>query len=217
MHRINRALIVGTVAVTMSLAACSTKGGSSGAATTGAGGVKTDFGVTSDTITLGALVDESGVFKVTGLAQAEGNQLWADDVNASGGICGRKIKLDVRDDGYNAEKAVTLYAGMKNNIAGMVQLLGSPMVAALRSSIESDNMLSVPTSWATGNLSSKAILQVGATYAIEMINAMAYVQKKGLIKDKDKLGIIYIKVLSTSRRRTARSWSRSRLPPRIRT
>lgn len=81
---------------------------------------------------------------------------------------------------------------MKDNIAGMVQLLGSPIVAALKSQIESDNMLSVPTSWATGNLASPAILQVGATYAIEMINAMAYVQKQGLIKDGDKLGIIYI-------------------------
>lgn len=192
MRRINRALIVGALAVTMSLAACSTKGGTSGEQKTGAGGVKTDFGVTNDTITLGALVDESGVFKVTGLAQAEGNQLWANDINASGGICGRKIKLDVRDDGYSADKALTLYSSMKGDVAGMVQLLGSPIVAALKTQIESDNMLSIPTSWATGNLSSKAILQVGATYAIEMINALAYVQKQGLIQDKDKLGIIYI-------------------------
>lgn len=192
MRKFNRALVVGTVAVTMSLAACSTKGGSTGEAKEGAGGVKTDFGVTDDTITLGALVDESGAFKVTGLAQAQGNQLWADAVNAEGGVCGRNIELDVRDDGYSADKAITLYASMKDNIAGMVQLLGSPIVAALRSQIESDNMLSVPTSWATGNLSSPAILQVGSTYAIEMINTLDYVQKQGLIKDGDKLGIVYI-------------------------
>ena len=192
MHKVNRAIVVGAVALTLALGACSTKGGNSGAAKEGAGGVKTDFGVTDDTFSLGVLVDESGAFKVTGLAQAEGNQLWADDVNAAGGICGRKIKLDIRDDGYLADKAIPLYASMKDNIAGMVQLLGSPIVAALKSQIESDNMLSVPTSWATGNLASPAILQVGATYAIEMINAMAYVQKQGLIKDGDKLGIIYI-------------------------
>ncbi|MEO6955666.1 MAG: ABC transporter substrate-binding protein [Antricoccus sp.] len=193
MRKVSRITIVAALALTMSLSACSTKSSSSGTAKTGTGGVKTDYGVTDSTINLGVLVDESGVFKVTGLAQAEGNQIWANDINASGGICGRQIKLDVKDDGYSADKAVTLYASMKNDVVGMLQLLGSPIVAALRSQIDADNMLSVPTSWATGNLSSKAILQVGATYAIEMINALAYVQKKGLIQDKDKLGIIYIK------------------------
>lgn len=184
--------MAGAIALTLSVAGCSTKGGSTGAQKSSKGGIKTDFGVTDSTINLGMLVDESGVFKVIGIAQAEGSELWADDVNAAGGVCGRQIKIETRDDGYNAEKAVTLYAAMKGNLVGMLQVLGSPIVAALKSQILSDNMLSIPASWATGNLASPAILQVGSTYAIEMINAMSYVQKQGLIKDGDKLGIIYI-------------------------
>ncbi len=192
MHKINRAVLAGLIALTLPLAACSTKGGSTGEAKSGAGGVKTDFGVTNKDITLGVMTDASGVFKVTGVNLTQGNQLWADDVNAAGGICGRQIKLDVRDNGYQADKAVTLYAAMKDNTAGMLQLLGSPILAALKSTITSDNMLSIPASWASSNLDSPAVLMVGATYDIEMINGLSYLQKQGLIKDGDKIGHIYI-------------------------
>lgn len=192
MLKINRAVLAGLVALTIPLAACSTKGGSTGAAKSGAGGVKTDFGVTDSTITLGIMTDASGVFKVTGVNLTQGNQLWAADVNAAGGICGRQIKLDVRDNGYQADKAVTLYAAMKNQTAGLLQLLGSPILAALKSSITSDNMLSIPASWASSNLDSPAIMMAGATYDLELINGLSYMQKKGLIKDGDKIGHIYI-------------------------
>lgn len=192
MHRVSRGVLIGTIALTLAVAACSTKGSGSGSTKSGAGGVKTDYGVTNSTITLGAMTDESGVFKVNGIALTEGNELWADDVNAQGGVCGRKIKIDVQDNGYDAQKAVTLYGSMKNDVAGMVQLLGSPIVAALKTSITSDNMLSVPASWATGNLAVPAILDVGSTYAIEVINGLAYLQQQGLIKDGDKIGHIYI-------------------------
>ncbi|PRZ36627.1 ABC-type branched-subunit amino acid transport system substrate-binding protein [Antricoccus suffuscus] len=190
MHKKNRAIIIGMLALSMSLAACSTKAASSGS--TSSGGVKTDNGVTDKTITLGVQTDESGVFKEIGLGLTHGNQMWADDVNASGGICGRQVKIDVRDNGYASDKAVTLYAAQKDNVAAMIQLLGSPVIAALKGQLESDNMLAIPASQAATNLDLPTIMMVGPSYDVEMINGMAYVQKEGKIKDGDKLGMIYI-------------------------
>ncbi|PRZ36629.1 ABC-type branched-subunit amino acid transport system substrate-binding protein [Antricoccus suffuscus] len=192
MRKLNFAIIGGALALTLTMSACSTKGGSSGEAKTGSGGVKTDFGITNKDITLGVMTDTSGVFKLLGIGITDGNQIWADEVNAAGGICGRQVKLEVRDNGYKADKAVTLYAGMKDDIAGMVQLLGSPILAALKSSITSDNMLSIPSSWASTNLDSPAVMMVGATYDVEIINGMSYLQKQGKIKDGEKIGHIYI-------------------------
>ncbi|PRZ36628.1 ABC-type branched-subunit amino acid transport system substrate-binding protein [Antricoccus suffuscus] len=190
MRKKSRAIIIGVVALTMSLAACSTKAASSGSSSSG--GVKTDNGVTDKTITLGVQTDESAVFKEIGLGLTRGNQMWADDVNASGGICGRQIKIDVRDNGYDAAKAVTLYAAMKDNVAAMIQLLGSPIMAALKSQLASDNMLAIPASQAATNLDLPTAMMVGTTYDVEMINGLSYLKKIGKIKDGDKLGHIYI-------------------------
>ncbi len=190
MRRRSRAIIVGVLTLSMSLAACSTKGDNSGSSSSG--GVKTDHGVTDKTITLGVQTDLSGVFKEIGLGLTRGHQMWADDVNAEGGVCGRQIKIDVRDNGYDAAKAVTLYAAMKDNVAAMIQLLGSPVMAALKSQLASDNMLALPASQAATNLDLPTAMMVGATYDVEMINGLAYLQKEGKIKDGDKLGHIYI-------------------------
>lgn len=190
MRKKSRAIIIGVLALSMSLAACSTKAASSGS--TSSGGVKTDNGVTDKTITLGVQTDESAVFKEIGLGLTRGNQMWADTVNSGGGICGRQIKIDVRDNGYDAAKAVTLYAAMKDNVAAMIQLLGSPVMAALKSQLASDNMLAIPASQAATNLDLPTAMMVGATYDVEMINGLAYLQKIGKIKDGDKLGHIYI-------------------------
>lgn len=192
MSRTVRAVAVATLAISMTLAACSTKGGGSGETKTDESGVKTDYGVTDDTITLGALPDLSGVFKVNGIAYTAGNEIWAKEVNDGGGICGRQIKLDIKDMQYQADKAVTLYAAMKDKVAGIIQLDGSPPLAALKQSLTSDNMLSVPASWASTNLDAEQVLMVGATYDIEVLNGLAYLQKQGLIKDGDTIGHIYI-------------------------
>lgn len=181
-----------TLTVALSLVACSTKGGGSSEVKTDKSGIKTDYGVTADTITLGALPDLSGVFKAQGIAYTAGNEIWANEVNASGGICGRQIKLEIKDMQYQADKAVTLYAAMKNDVAGVLQLDGSPPLAALKQSLVSDNMLTVPASWASTNLDAKQVLMVGATYDIEVLNGLDYLQKQGLIKDGDTLGHIYI-------------------------
>ncbi|WP_134324247.1 ABC transporter substrate-binding protein [Cumulibacter soli] len=150
------------------------------------------LGIVTLTITLGVLTDSSGVFKATGIANTQGNQLWVDDINADGGICGRQVELNVQDHGYKADNAVPLYAQMKDSVVAMIQVNGSPPLAALKQKLTTDHMLSIPSATASQNLDSDAILMIGQTYDVEMVNGLAYLQEQGLISDGDKVGHIYV-------------------------
>jgi branched-chain amino acid transport system substrate-binding protein len=91
-----------TAAATVLLAA----GCGGGAPTSSSNAGATAPGVTSDTIQLGTTNAETGgVSGPASLSQA-GAQAVFDKVNATGGVNGRKIKVDVLDDGYTAPKAV---------------------------------------------------------------------------------------------------------------
>ena len=140
----SKAIAAGALALV--LAACGSTA-DTGAGATGAGGIKTDKGVTDTTISLGVMGDTSGVFKNLGSAINAGNQLWVDDVNGKGGICNRQLKLEVVDHGYKADTAKTLYPQLEPKVLGIVQLLGSPVLAALKQNLVDDNVLAAPASW----------------------------------------------------------------------
>ncbi|WP_265443984.1 ABC transporter substrate-binding protein [Flexivirga meconopsidis] len=195
LKRLTTTGLVTTCAIGLALSGCSVKdpeAGGIGGGGGGARGIKTDVGVTADTITLGAMTDESGVFKVLGLGITQGNQMWAADVNKSGGICGRKIKIVPADTGYSAEKAVPLYNQLKGQALGLVQLIGSPILAALKKPMVNDKMAAIPSSWASTNLDVPNVVMVGPTYDVEMINGLSYLQSQGKIKNGDTIGHIYV-------------------------
>ncbi|WP_106849913.1 ABC transporter substrate-binding protein [Blastococcus sp. Marseille-P5729] len=191
-----RTTLITSMAATalLTLTACSTKADNSGDSGGGgdSGGVKTDIGVTEDEIVLGVQSDLSGVFKGIGLALTHGNQIWADKVNEDGGICERKITLDVVDNGYSPDKAIPLYEQQKGNVLGYLQLIGSPVIAALKTKIEADGMLAVPAAPASVHLDNPHVLLLGITYDVEMINGLAYLLDQGMIEKGDKIGYIYV-------------------------
>ncbi|WP_158716401.1 ABC transporter substrate-binding protein [Blastococcus sp. Marseille-P5729] len=177
--------------VALALAGCSSKAADSGGSSSD-GELKTDVGVTDDEITLAVQTDTSGVFKVLGLAATHGNELWAEEVNADGGICDREIKLDIQDNGYKADNAIPIYETQKANSLGYVQLIGSPILAALKQKLIADKVTAVTESWASTNLDAPEVMMIGQTYDIEMINGLAWAQQQGMIADGDKIGHIYI-------------------------
>jgi ABC-type branched-subunit amino acid transport system substrate-binding protein len=190
--KINNAVFAGVMASALVLAGCGSTADSGGAGNAGAGGVKSDKGVTDTTITLGIMGDTSGVFKNLGAAINAGNQLWADDVNGKGGICKRQLKIESVDHGYKADTAKSLYPQLEPKILGMVQLLGSPVLAALKQNLIDDNLTAAPASWSSEILNNPNIMMIGTTYDLEIVNGLAYFQQQGLIKDGDKIGHIYI-------------------------
>lgn len=186
-----RATIAGSIAALMFLAGCSTKGGES-VGNTDDSGVKSDFGVTDSEISLGVFNDQTGVLKTSSLQVTAGAQMWVNDINAKGGICGRDIKLEVRDHGYSTEKAVATYPEVSQKIAGFIQITGSGQLAALKAQLQSDNLVAIGATWSSSLLGTPAILLDGATYNVEMINGLAYLQEQKLIKKGDKIGHIYV-------------------------
>jgi ABC-type branched-subunit amino acid transport system substrate-binding protein len=186
-----RAGVLAATAVALVVAGCTTQAPEPEAGG-GGGEVATDVGVTAEAITLGVLTDTSGPFRNLGTGITQGNQLWADELNARGGICGRQVALEIADSGYKADTATTVYRQQQPNVLGYLQLLGSPINAALRGNLETDEVTSLALSWSSFILDNPYQIIPGTTYDLEMINGLAYLQQQGLIADGDTLGHIYI-------------------------
>ncbi|MFR9801532.1 ABC transporter substrate-binding protein [Pseudonocardia sp. RS010] len=185
------AALAGGLAAGLVLAACGSTADSSSSGS-GAGGIKTGEGVTDTTITLGVMGDRTGVFKNLGDALIGGNELWVKDVNAAGGICGRQLALEIVDHGYKADTAKTLYPQLEPKVLGIVQLLGSPVLAALKQNLIDDNVSAAPASWSSEILNNPNIMMIGTTYDLEIVDGLSYLQQQGLIADGDTIGHIYI-------------------------
>jgi ABC-type branched-subunit amino acid transport system substrate-binding protein len=176
-------------------AACSTKDDEPSATAEGAVGataLEAGPGVTDDTITLGVLTDQSGPFAGASKGIAQGRQLFWDARNAEGGVCERSVEFTVSDHAYNAQNATTLYADMQPNVLAFDELLGSPMIDALRPSIDRDGVLTMAVSFSSSLLDSPNIVVTGATYDIEMINAIEWLLEEGRIAEGDTVGHIYL-------------------------
>ncbi|WP_103337632.1 ABC transporter substrate-binding protein [Amycolatopsis sp. CA-126428] len=187
-----RTHLAAALVAVLALSACSTKANNSGSSGSDSSGVKTGKGVTATEVTLGVMTDKSGVFKNLGLGVTQGNELWAKDFNAAGGACGRQVKLEEADHGYKADTAKTLYPQIEPKVLGFVQLLGSPVVAALKQNLATDKAVAAPASWSSELLDNPYVMIVGTTYDLEMIDGLSYLQEQGLIKDGDTIGHVYI-------------------------
>jgi branched-chain amino acid transport system substrate-binding protein len=81
-------------------------------------------GVTKDEVTIGMTCPMSGPAALWS-AMALGNSAWAKHINDQGGINGRKIKLVVKDDGYNPSRALANLTEMKNDVLAFGCVIGS--------------------------------------------------------------------------------------------
>jgi branched-chain amino acid transport system substrate-binding protein len=99
---------MGAVALAVgALAACSGGGSSPSASASG----PADTGP----ITIGASLSLHGDFTADGVAFEQGYKLWAKDVNAHGGIMGRKVELTILDNKSSANQVVTDYQTLINH------------------------------------------------------------------------------------------------------
>jgi ABC-type branched-subunit amino acid transport system substrate-binding protein len=165
---------------------------SGGDVTTGADGVKMGPGVTADTITLGVMADLTGPFKELDTGIQAGHKMWVDEVNKKGGVCGRQIKLETLDHGYKADQATIQFPTIEPKVAGFMEILGSPVIAALLQDINDKKVTTEAVSWASTLLDQPYVTIVGTTYDLEMINVLDYLMDTGKLKKGDKIGHIYI-------------------------
>jgi branched-chain amino acid transport system substrate-binding protein len=89
-------------------------------------------GVTDSEVVIGSVNDLSGIFAAVGVPAVNGANLRFDEVNAAGGIHGRKIRFVVEDNGYQIPRAMQGYNKLLNRdkVFAMLLSLGTPMNTA---------------------------------------------------------------------------------------
>ncbi len=89
-------------------------------------------GVSKSEIVIGTEQDLSGPIVAFSKQVKNGMEMRVDEINAAGGIHGRKLKLIVEDHGYDPKKAVlaTQKLVQKDKIFAMVGLIGTPTALA---------------------------------------------------------------------------------------
>jgi ABC-type branched-subunit amino acid transport system substrate-binding protein len=184
-----RKFVVGIAVLAITAAGCSSKSGSGGDSE--ADGVKYGPGVTADKITLGALTDMTGVYATLGKSITQAQKLYFDELNQAGGVCGRDVEVLVRDHGYDVQKAVGAYSELQPKVAGLPQVIGSPVMSAIAENVAKDKLLTIPAAWPSQLLKVPYVQIVGGTYELEMINGIDFLVREKGLKKGDKIGHVY--------------------------
>jgi branched-chain amino acid transport system substrate-binding protein len=154
---------------------------------------KAPQGVSKDEVLVGSHTDLSGPAAIWGVSVTNGIRMRFDEVNATGGVHGRKIKVIVEDSAYTIPKAVSATDKLlkKDKVFAMLGNLGSPM-----------NMATIPDILKAGvpnlfPLSAAATMYepherlkfaFAMSYADQMRGATKYfVEQRG----KKRVGILY--------------------------
>jgi len=175
----------------LALAGCTTHPATHAASHPKPAKLTTGPGITATDITLGALVDYSGPFADDGIAVLHGQQIWIKDTNSAGGICGRKVKLAIRDDRGDIGKAKAQYADLEPEVVGFMQIQGAA-TTALRQNLIDNETTAVALSASSDLLNNPYVIIPAATYDIEMINGLAALMAQGKIHDGDTIGHIWL-------------------------
>jgi branched-chain amino acid transport system substrate-binding protein len=107
-------------------------GGTAAVALVGVSPAQANQGVSKTEIVIGSIQDLSGPIAVLGKPVQNGMILRTEQINAAGGINGRKLKLVVEDSGYDPKKGVLAAQKLLNQdkIFAMVATMGSPVSLA---------------------------------------------------------------------------------------
>ena len=155
--------------------------------------VRTGPGVTGDAISLGVLTDMTGPFKGTSTLRIRGYELYLDQVNKRGGVCGRRVELKQKDHAYDVEKALAGYFELEPQVLGFIDVTGQPMTAAIEPDLMQTRALTVPASWAASLLGNPHMMVVGTTYDLDIINGLDYYKRKGALNTGDTIGHLHLR------------------------
>jgi ABC-type branched-subunit amino acid transport system substrate-binding protein len=169
-----------------SLVACRSEG-----STSDDSGVKTDVGVTSEPcpeavdqekgcIYLGIISDlTEGPFRALAVPITDSQKAFWKRVNAQGGIGDYEVDVTkyVRDNKYNPQTHNQVYQEIKGNVLALAQSLGSPTTAAILSDMKAANVVAAPAAWTSAYAFEDVIVESGANYCIESMNALDYAKE----------------------------------------
>ena len=67
-------------------------------------------GAQESAVVVGAVISQTGSHAAAAADYRKGLLLWAEEVNAAGGVLGRRVELRIEDDGSEAARAGSAYA-----------------------------------------------------------------------------------------------------------
>jgi len=154
----------------------------------------TGLAVTDDTVTVGQLHSATGTMAISETGSIEAEQLAIDQINASGGILGRKIKIIVEDGASDwptfAEKAKKLLE--EDHVAAVFGCWTSASRKAVLLVFEKDNgMLYYPTFY-EGLEQSKNVIYTGQEATQQIIDGLEWMAKEKHAKTFYLIGSDYI-------------------------
>lgn len=146
-------------------------------------------GVTEDKIVLGAVDPLTGPPSLLGKAHSLALKVWQEDVNARGGINGRKVEIVFEDDGYVPARSLQSLKKMVevDDIFALIGTSGSSQLAAMMPLIDE---LRIP---ALNNMAVNShhfnppletLFVVGPTYCQEIAAGMTYLVEELGLKDE---------------------------------
>jgi len=136
---------------------------------------------TKGCIYLGTISDlTEGPFKALAVPITESQKAFWARVNKNGGI--GKYEVDVttyvKDNKYKADVHNQVYQEIKGKVLALAQTLGSPTTAAIIDDLRKEKIVAVPASWTSAWAFQDVILESGANYCVESMNAMDYAKEK---------------------------------------
>jgi ABC-type branched-subunit amino acid transport system substrate-binding protein len=181
------ASVAGVLLLAVALGGC--RGGD---AETGDTGVKTDVGVTAEPcpeavnkekgcIYLGIISDlTEGPFRALAVPITDAQKAFWKRVNDAGGIGDYEVDVTkyIRDNKYNPQTHNQVYQEIKGSVLALAQTLGSPTTAAILPDMKTSNVVAAPAAWTSAYAFEDVILESGANYCIESMNALDYAKEK---------------------------------------
>ncbi len=154
-----------------------------------------DYGVTEDTIRVGAIADLSGIFAPLVIQIMDAQTAYWDMVNDHGGIDGKMVELVVLDNGYDVPTHLDRYESMRDKGSGVVflsQSTGSPHTAAIAEMLVEDDLGAIPLSWYSGwpdPSFGQNVFESYTNYCYEAINAVDWLSAN-VVDGETKLAVI---------------------------
>ncbi|MDY6969429.1 MAG: ABC transporter substrate-binding protein [Spirochaetota bacterium] len=107
-------------------------------------------GVTTDTIKIAAIGDQTGPVASIGIPIVEATRIFFRNINDQGGINGRKVKYLVEDDHYTIPGAISAFKKLifKDKVLSILYCGGTGQVLALMRQIEKHKVPIIPVSLA---------------------------------------------------------------------
>lgn len=144
-------------------------------------------------VTLGCSIALTGPLGIAGSEQVAGMKAAFAEVNAAGGVHGREIRLDVKDDAYVASRTAQNVTGMleAQSIFALISPLGTANTAAILPMVESKGIPTVgPVTGATSLRSAEQrnVFFLRPSYREESLRLVKQVVEMGL----KRIAVVYL-------------------------